>query len=100
VCSQGQAFRLDRGYCGLYMSPMISSELEGFSSGGIGVVLSSQPYREDDYIREYGRFRAQKQANTRGAGASFGDRDHGSTAIRPSGAAIANGIRRSSMVSG
>lgn len=57
-----QTFRLDRAYRGLYIPPMIWRELEGFSSGGIGVVLASQPYSEDDYIREYDRFQAQKRS--------------------------------------
>ncbi len=55
-----RAFRLDRAYRGLYVPPMIWRELEGFSSGGIGVVLASEPYAEDDYIRDYVRFRSQK----------------------------------------
>lgn len=58
--SQRQTFRLDRAHRGLYIPPMIWRELEGFSSGGIGVVLASRPYTEDDYIRNYDRFRAQK----------------------------------------
>jgi WxcM-like, C-terminal len=58
--SQRRPFRLDRAYRGLYVPPMIWRELEGFSSGGIGVVLASQPYAEDDYIRDYDQFRSQK----------------------------------------
>jgi hypothetical protein len=58
--SDRQTFRLDRAYRGVYVPPMIWRELEGFSSGGIGVVLASEPYREEDYIRDYDQFRAQK----------------------------------------
>lgn len=54
--SRRRAFRLDRAYRGLYVPPMIWRELEGFSSGAIGVVLASEPYAEDDYIRDYDRF--------------------------------------------
>ncbi len=54
-------FRLDRAYRGLYVPPMIWRELEGFSSGGIGVVLASNPFAEEDYIRDYERFCAQKR---------------------------------------
>ena len=56
-----RSFRLDRGYRGLYVPPGIWRELEGFSSGGIGVVLASHPFDEDDYIRDYERFRIEKQ---------------------------------------
>jgi hypothetical protein len=56
--------RLDRAYRGLYLPRMIWRELAGFSSGGIGVVLASQRFSEDDYVRDYERFRAEK----RGAG--------------------------------
>lgn len=58
--SRRRAFRLDRAYRGLYVPPMIWRELEGFSSGAIGVVLASEPYAEDDYIRDYERFRGLK----------------------------------------
>jgi hypothetical protein len=56
-----EVFRLDRGYRGVYVAPMIWRELEGFSSGGIGVVLASKEYVEDDYIRDYDRFRTYKR---------------------------------------
>ena len=47
---------LDRAYHGLYLPNLIWRELENFSSGGICIVLASQPYEEDDYIREYSDF--------------------------------------------
>ena len=59
--SESKGFRLDRAYRGLYVPPMIWRKIEGFSSGGIGVVLASQPYVEDDYIRDYERFCERKQ---------------------------------------
>jgi WxcM-like, C-terminal len=55
-----RAFRLERAYRGLYIPSMIWRELQGFSSGGIGVVLASQHFTEDDYIRNYDAFRAHK----------------------------------------
>jgi hypothetical protein len=58
--SERQTFRLARAYHGLYVPPMIWRELEGFSSGGIGVVLASQPFAERDYIRDHETFRAHK----------------------------------------
>jgi hypothetical protein len=61
-----RSFRLDRAYHGLYVPPMIWRELEGFSSGGIGVVLASERYVEDDYIRDYDQFRLQKSGSLDG----------------------------------
>jgi len=58
--SERQVFRLDRAYNGLYIAPMIWRELEGFSSGGIGVVLASHVFTEDDYIRTYEQFTTEK----------------------------------------
>jgi hypothetical protein len=59
--SKREVFRLSRAYRGLYVPPMIWRELESFSSGGIGVVLASQAYAEEDYIRDYDLFREQKR---------------------------------------
>lgn len=58
--SRRRTFRLDRAYHALYIPPMIWRELEGFSSGGIGVVLASLPFSEEDYIRDYEQFREHK----------------------------------------
>lgn len=58
--SERRTFRLERAYHGLYVPPMIWRELEGFSSGGIGVVLASRPFAEEDYIRDYETFRVRK----------------------------------------
>jgi hypothetical protein len=46
-------FHLNRSYCGLYICPMIWRRLENFSSGSVCMVLASQNYCEDDYIRDY-----------------------------------------------
>jgi hypothetical protein len=51
---------LNRAYYGVYLPPMIWRELVNFSSGGICVVLASQPYDEADYIREYEDFLLEK----------------------------------------
>jgi hypothetical protein len=60
--SKRRTFRLDRAYKGLYVAPMIWRELEGFSSGGICLVLASRAFTEDDYIRGYEEFQAGKLA--------------------------------------
>ena len=48
--------RLDRAYFGLYVPVMIWRELINFSSGGICLVLASDLYDEDEYVRDYGQF--------------------------------------------
>lgn len=57
---QRKTVSLNRAYYGLYIPPMIWRELENFSSGGICLVLASQLYGEDDYIREYDQFLKEK----------------------------------------
>jgi len=47
---------LDRAYYGLYVPPLIWTELHDFSSGAVCLVVASQPYDEDDYIRDYDTF--------------------------------------------
>ncbi len=51
---------LNRAYISLLIPPMIWRELENFSSGGICLVLASQPYDENDYIRDYDAFLKEK----------------------------------------
>lgn len=52
---------LNRPYFGLYLPNMIWRELLNFSSGGICLVLASQPYDEVDYYRDYSDFKASAQ---------------------------------------
>jgi hypothetical protein len=40
----------------LYICPLIWRELNIFSSGGVCLVLASEPYDESDYYREYTSF--------------------------------------------
>lgn len=47
---------LSRPNIGLYICPMIWRELENFSSGSVCLVLASNLFHEDDYIREYDEF--------------------------------------------
>ena len=44
---------LNRPYYGLLIYPGIWAELINFSSGGICLVLASEKYDPDDYIRDY-----------------------------------------------
>lgn len=47
---------LNRSYYGIYMPAGVWRELENFSSGSVCLVLASEHYDEDDYIRDYEAF--------------------------------------------
>jgi hypothetical protein len=49
-------FTLNRPYVALHIVPGLWRELENFSSGSISLVLASQKYMENDYIRNYQEF--------------------------------------------
>ncbi len=51
-----KVINLNRPYNGLYVVPGIWRELQNFSSGAICLVLTSDPYDENDYIRDYNNF--------------------------------------------
>jgi dTDP-4-dehydrorhamnose 3,5-epimerase-like enzyme len=53
---QQQCFQLNRSHYGLYVCPMMWRYLDNFSSGAVCLVLASETYNEDDYIREYNSF--------------------------------------------
>jgi len=55
-----RTFTLNRPYQGLLVVPGIWRELNDFSSGSVCLVLASHKYDEDDYIREYDKFRLIK----------------------------------------
>lgn len=44
---------LNRPYQGLYVVPGIWRTLDDFSSGSVCLVLASEKYSEEDYIRDY-----------------------------------------------
>ncbi len=47
---------LNRPYMGLHIRTGIWRELNNFSSGAVCLVLASEHYDEDDYIRDYNEF--------------------------------------------
>ncbi len=51
-----RSFVLKRPYIGLYVVPGIWRVLEDFSSGSVCLVLASEKYDPDDYIRDYEGF--------------------------------------------
>ena len=51
-----RSFVLNRPYQGLYVKPGIWRDLNDFSSGAVCMVLASEKYDKDDYIRDYKEF--------------------------------------------
>lgn len=49
-------FHLNRSFTGLYICPMMWRDLDNFSSGSVCMVLASDYYDENDYIRNYKEF--------------------------------------------
>ena len=51
-----RSFFLNRPYQGLYIKPGMWRDLEDFSSGAVCMVLASEVYQAEDYIRDYDEF--------------------------------------------
>ena len=51
-----RSFFLNRPYQGLYVKPGMWRDLEDFSSGAVCMVLASEVYQKEDYIRDYQEF--------------------------------------------
>lgn len=51
-----KTFFLNHPYQGLLVAPGMWRDLFDFSSGAVCMVLASDVYREDDYIRDYNEF--------------------------------------------
>ena len=51
-----RSFTLNRPYQGLYVVPGIWRVLKDFSSGSVCLVLASEKYDPEDYIRDYDDF--------------------------------------------
>lgn len=54
--SKKGTFMLKRQYQGQMFVPRIWRYLDDFSSGSVCLVLASEKYDEDDYIRQYDEF--------------------------------------------
>lgn len=54
--NEKKRFFLNRPYQGLYVRPGMWRDLEDFSSGAICMVLASDVYKVEDYIRDYDVF--------------------------------------------
>lgn len=51
-----RSFFLNRPYQGLYVKPGLWRDLDNFSSGAVCLVLASEVYQKEDYIRDYQEF--------------------------------------------
>lgn len=56
-----ETHHLNHPYQGLLIPKMIWRTLEDFSSGAVCLVLASDLFDEDDYIREYDQYLKEKQ---------------------------------------
>lgn len=55
-----KSFFLNRPYQGLLVKPGIWRDLDDFSSGSVCMVLASEVYEKEDYMRDYNQFIAFK----------------------------------------
>ncbi len=56
-----QKFQLNRSYYGLFVPKGWWREMENFSTNSVAFILSSIPYDENDYIRDYDVFKSQER---------------------------------------
>ncbi len=53
---ESKRFHLNRSFYGLFVPTMVWRELDNFSSGSVCLVLASELYDEEDYIRDHETF--------------------------------------------
>ena len=58
-----KTFHMDRAWEGLYIPPMIWSSENNFASNSLCLVVVSDYYNEDDYLRNYGEFVRIKESS-------------------------------------
>lgn len=55
--NEKKTFSLNRSYYGLYVPKMIWRSLENFSTNSLCMILASEKYNEDNYLRDYDDFK-------------------------------------------
>ena len=55
-----RTYTLNRSYYGLFVPKLIWRSLENFSTNSLCMILASEKYNEDDYIRDYQQFKQLK----------------------------------------
>ena len=58
---QKKSFLLNRSYCGLYMPRGMWRTMTNFSTNSLALVLSSTEYDENDYVSDYGEYKAWRK---------------------------------------
>ena len=53
-------FQLNRSYYGLYVPKMFWRSLENFSTNSFALIVSDQFYKEEDYIRDFDKYKLIK----------------------------------------
>ena len=56
-----QRFHLNRSYYGLYIPQGLWRQMDNFSTNSVALLLSSTPYSETDYIRDFNEFLEYKR---------------------------------------
>lgn len=56
-----QTFHLNRSYYGLFIPAGYWRQMEDFSTNSLAMVLSSTPFMENDYIRDYDEFKSRRE---------------------------------------
>ena len=59
--SELKKYSLNRSYEGIYVPKMLWRSLNNFSTNSLCLILASEPYRSDDYIRDYNEFKSFKK---------------------------------------
>lgn len=59
-----ERFHLNRSYMGLHVPPGTWRYMDNFSTNSIALVLASTAYSEDDYIRDYDKFKQYSSTNS------------------------------------
>ncbi len=57
--SERQTVSLNRSYLGLVVPNLVWRRLDNFSTNAVCLILASETYDEQDYIRDYATFRAE-----------------------------------------
>lgn len=60
--SSRKTFRLDRSYFGLYVPNRLWRSIENFSTNSVCLILASERYREQDYLRDFPSFAKMRGA--------------------------------------
>lgn len=53
-----KTFTLNRSYYGLYVPKMIWRHMQNFSTNSLALIVSDQPYDENEYLRDFGHFKS------------------------------------------